>query len=197
MIEDYSESYICEYCNTSYRNKDIAEKCEAHGKQIHEAKKYPTESWFLLEEPRTKESSILFVNKIVIQQNTTCCLNATVFIAPRKESSSMFRYPICTEKDEYYNRYLVKEILTIEEAFEKYKVLPFVSEVTGENKEMVLKLEEKVLKEKWEELKKKIDNDIRADYRIENYFLEEYHYYGVNIDDNRVNINIDKATKLI
>jgi len=92
---------------------------------------------------------------------------------------------------------LVKEILTIEEAFEKYKVLPFVSEVTGENKEMVLKLEEKVLKEKWEELKKKIDNDIRADYRIENYFLEEYHYYGVNIDDNRVNINIDKATKLI
>lgn len=169
MKIESSKKYICEYCHTEYGDKENASKCEKFGRVLKEWKETDYLKPFMWYKFYHSDIEIfVFAYKIQYDYDNALfcpCLNRKVSIFST-----------------YYNSYFnitpsnLLDILSIEEGYEKYHLLPLFKNqsIEYEKYEPIRTRIEAVYSKRNKDLYDKISE--MADFEIRNRLYEHYKY---------------------
>ena len=169
MKEQVATLYTCDVCNTNYHNKETAALCEEYGKYLKDFDTDNVYKWYKLHyhDLSGGQTLFIFVEKIKLNTYERQCLYTTI---------DLYSF----ENNEYFeskpNSWEIVEILTVSEAYERYRILPITSnshkinKLPNDIKEEINKILSKEIEQR---LKTLTVEDVLNDNEIRYYLLKD------------------------
>ena len=173
MQEILSTTYRCEICGTIYFNKKDALVCEKFGKFLNtiKDKPLPQECWYKLKYVNSDDEvsyKLVFVIRAISSIQYKTCMKRSILLYSG-ESNNYFNISAASV------RWEIIETYSIEEAYNKYKVLPLLMEKieNKENIEIIKQLHHKAIEEKLKKINQSTIDDVYNNFDLRHALLDE------------------------